>query len=223
MEQPVYQDWKRSMGYGGDIPGWLDDILGQQYNKQFGKELSPDQRLTQEAKQYADKPVGNYLGQNYDYLTKYLKDILGSGLPNKANILQEGRGVIDTSVNNAVTQANEGLASRGLFRSGVGAAVEGNIRGQGSAAYGSLQNDINELEQQRKSNAIQNLLGLNQFEGSQNLNEKQMNLGYSEFQQRLAEAMRQFQQKMDNQPSDFARILASILSAGATVGAAAIK
>ena len=173
-------------------------------------------------KQQESKPTGNFLGSEFGYLSKYLKDILEGGLPNKANLLQEGKGLIDTSVNNAVTQANEGLASRGLYRSGVGAAVEGNIRGQGSQAYAQLGNNLNELEQKRKSDAIARLLGLNQFEGGQNLSEYGMNLEQSRFYQTLAEQMRQFNIQQENQPSDFARILGGLLSAGATVGSAAL-
>ena len=121
------------------------------------------------AQDQANAPVGNFTGENFGYLQDYLKNILGNGLPNRAQYEQQGLGAIGKGTNQAVQRTKENLASSGLLRSGVGQSAIADIYGGQSNAIQGLESGLNQQEQAYKGNALSQLLGLNQFQGSQNL------------------------------------------------------
>jgi hypothetical protein len=162
------------------------------------------------------------LGSQFGFLTDYIKGILEGGLPDREKYLQSAKASIGKSTSNAVKGLNENLASRGMFRSGVGTNALASIYGNEASALGDVENQLNQMELSYKQNAINNLLGLNQFEGNQYGKFLGMDRGYDQWKQGLVENQRQFNAQMDAQPDPWMQLLGSAVGGASQAGAAAL-
>ena len=224
---PSFQEYKNKLGYG-NASGSIEDNLGQQYNKIFGKEeyngSNPNwyQQLFQTGSDIQNQTTGNYKGPEYDFLTNQLKDILSGGLPNRAQLEQQGKTAIGQSTNQAVQRTKENLAGSGLYRSGVGQSAISGIYGNEANAVGALESNLNQAEVDRKNQAINQLLGLSEFAGSSGLQERGQNLNYAQFLQGLSEGGRQQDLAYSNQSSPFTQLLGSLIGGAAQAGTSAL-
>ncbi|MBK7380532.1 MAG: tail fiber domain-containing protein [Ignavibacteriales bacterium] len=166
---------------------------------------------------------GGALGSEYQFLVDLLKGNIDKGNPLINQIFSTGKNAILSSGETARKSASESLASSGLYGSGAGAGVNTQIAGQEGQALKELNLGTQTNQLDYSNQMINNLLGLNQFAGGQNLS--QLNLDFN--RANAAGGYDQFLQNMtyqkDNTPSALGSILGSLISGGAQVGSAAIK
>jgi hypothetical protein len=101
----------------------------------------------------------------YDYLMKLLQGQSESGMPFKNQLLQTSTGAINNQYNKASQSMNDILSAKGLGKSGIGIAAQGNLAGEQSGALNQATAGINQQDIQYRNQAIANLLGLNTSEG----------------------------------------------------------
>lgn len=101
----------------------------------------------------------------YDYLMKLLKGQSEGGMPFKNQLLQTSTGAINNQYNKASQSMNDMLSAKGLGKSGIGIAAQGNLAGEQSGALNQATSGINQQDIQYRNQAIMNLLGLNTSEG----------------------------------------------------------
>ena len=180
---------------------------------------------TQQAQQQwidtSQTPTGNYKGGDYGYLQELLKGMIAGTDPAFNKMRQQGLAQIDQSVNKNITSTQENLASSGLGRSGVGVSALNQIYAGGNLAKSNLETNLSAEQMQMKQNQISQLLGLNQFGGSQALSELNSNRNFLLGQQGLQQQTWQTQQALDSQPGWFGQLLGSLIGAGGQIGAAA--
>lgn len=158
----------------------------------------------------------NFLGSDFNSLKGKLNTQM-QGDPHKANFRALFNKQLGIQSNRAVKNINEQMASSG-FR-GAGANLIGDIFESGAVATQGFENDLLKNDTQIEQNAINQLLGLNQFEGNQQFGKFQSDRQNSQFNQSQAQQWKMFQQQMQFQreqaDTDFWDVLGGILG-GAT-------
>ena len=159
-----------------------------------------------------------------------IRALLGSqsqiGLPDKQNYIQNAAKNINASANTAVANTKADVASQGLGRSGIGLAAVNGVNNGRYAALGNAANQVNQMDASYKQNALNQLLGLEEY--SQNSAQSQFNANrdYGLRNKALDQQQQQFLQNLDfqmnNQPDPWASILGSLIGAGGQIGAAAL-
>lgn len=150
-----------------------------------------------------DKEMNQYkqgaMGNSFNFLEGLLKNSINNGMPNKGELLQSGMGNINRGTNNAIRRNNENMAGRGMLRSGVASAVNAGIANQGNEQVGNYQLGLDQMEQDYKQKAIMQLLGLNQFQGNQNMNLLNNATDNKQFYETFNENQRQFNSQLEQQ------------------------
>jgi hypothetical protein len=158
----------------------------------------------------------NILGSDFNYLKEMLKSQT-AGDPNKDIFRKIFDKQLGKSSSRAITNINEQLASSG-FR-GAGANLINDVFETQANATQQFEGDLLNNDLKIKQNAIAQLLGLNQFEGGQNMGLFQSDRQNDQFGQSLAEQKRQFDINMafqrEQSNTDFWDVLGGILGAGA--------
>ena len=162
---------------------------------------------------------GNNLGSNFGFLENYFKKMIEEGHPLIDEFRQKGLSGINKATDTSLTNLEQGVAGTGLLNTGVMAQGVSNIEAGRSEGVSNLNTGLAELDYQSKTSAVSGLLGLNQFEGSQNLGESQF------IRSLLANLFTsgEAQDAQNAQASGFGQILGSLIGAGGTIGAAAIS
>jgi len=163
----------------------------------------------------------NFLGSNFGVLQELLKNNM-QGDPNKGAYRNLFNKQIGKQSKSAIKNINEQLSSSG-FR-GSGANLIGDIFETQANATEGFENDLLTNDMNLKNNAIQQLLGLNQFEGGQQFNKFQSDRQQGQFDQSQAQQLRMFQEQLqyakDSDPGWFEELLGGLLGAGGQIGAA---
>ena len=177
-------------------------------------------RLGWESTLWGQAPTGNYRGTEYDYLTNQLKDTIGGKLdPALMQLMSAGKRNISQFGDTSRRNVRQDLAGSG-FR-GSGANLMNNIFQSQSGAMGDLTANVGQMGMQNRQNAIANLLGLNQFGASQDMGEKGMNMGQSNFLRELMQSGQLGREQMNNEGGfDWGGFAGSTVTAGGTVAAA---
>ena len=113
--------------------------------------------------------MGGTGGAQYDWLSNYLKNTATEGIPYKQDMLNTSIRGIQTGLNNQRAQLQTSLSQRGLGRGGISVGAQQGINNAGNTAIANATSQINQQDIQARTNAIQQLLGLNQSQASNNL------------------------------------------------------
>lgn len=164
----------------------------------------------------------DYLGNNYGFLVDLLKGRIGQGLTNKSELFAFDKKAIEDTIGASRAAIAEDFTSRGTFGGTGMAQINANLAKSESMALGKVLQGYSLMDENVRSQAIAQLLGLNQFEGQLGFSvdqaENQKNLNWSQF----FEQQRQFNKGMDARPSAFMQLLGNIIGGGAQVGSAAL-
>jgi hypothetical protein len=101
----------------------------------------------------------------YQDLVNMLKGGYTGGLPYKDQLLQTTTGAINKQYNKASSNLADTLSAKGLGKSGIEVAAQGNLAGEQSTALNTATANLNQEDIQYRNQAIMNLLGLNTAEG----------------------------------------------------------
>lgn len=169
----------------------------------------------------ATKP--NFLGSDFNNLKSLLNTQMG-GDPNKNAYRTTFNKQIGKQSSRAIKDINEQLASSGFRGSGAN-LVNDVFETQANATEG-FENDLLKNDTQIKQAAIAQLLGLNEFEGTQNFRGYESDVQQDQWTKSFEEQRRQFNANLqylkDNQPAGWEGLLGSLIGGGAQVGAAAL-
>lgn len=199
---------------------WLTDPKGYINNKvqQYKKTQSK-----------IDKPmpeVENPLGTQYDFLADYFRKILKKGDSNIPVYRQIMQGAINTGYDRSLDVIRESLAGRGMYGSGAGASAVMGLEGERMGALAKGEGELSRINQSAVSDAMMNLLRLNEFEGIQNTRvagmESNWDMNQIENWLRLIMQQREMDWQESNQPSWIGQIVGSIIGGASQVGTAAI-
>lgn len=161
-----------------------------------------------------------FKGDFYAMLGSLLSKTLTDGIPNLNEMKFNSQKGINQNYQGSRKALQEDFAGRGMGGSGAANVALAGLAGDRYSA--TLQNNLgyDQMDTSYKQNALSQLLGLNQFGGNQDLNANSqrlsllgLNQGQYQFDQNL-----QFQK--DNQPSDWASLLGSLLGVGGQVASA---
>lgn len=164
----------------------------------------------------------DHKGDFYGMLGSILSKQIQSGLPNVDEYRQLSQSAIKKNAKLNQTQLNESFANRGMGNSGAAMAAQAMLSGETSQALGQNEVQLSQMQEDYKNNALSQLLNLNSFgaNAEQNQISNLLNLLGLDRQQYQFSKNLNFQK--DNQSSDFAQLLGSVLGGGAQVGAAAL-
>jgi hypothetical protein len=207
---PEFMDiYKTQMG--GNPSEWLKNL------PDVYKKWQQDQELKN-----ANAPSnGKYLGANFNWLTDTLKGNYSKGL-DMGKYRNNAAGLIGKATNRQVKNTQENLNASGLSRAGVGYSVVNDIYGKESEALAGVENNLINQDIAFKQNSIAQLLGLNQFEGQQNLGEQGQNRNYEMSLRSFFENQRQFNAEMDAQPEWWESLLGNVVGGASQAGTAAL-
>ena len=165
----------------------------------------------------ANPQKGNNKGQNFDYLSNYLKDSMSNGLPFKDALRQFATGGINKSFDASSMRMKEDLAGRGMLGSGASMAAQSMLSGERGSAIGESDARLNEADIDFRSQSLMNLMRMNEFEGTQ---DQQYGLAMKNLLERKRQFDESLQFEKDNQPEWWESVLGSILGGAAKVGTA---
>ena len=130
-------------------------------------------------------------GQQYDWLSSFLKNSSANGMPYKQDMLNTATRGIQENVASGLDQVQTSLSQRGLGRGGISVGARANVTNAGNKAINQATSQVNQEDMQFRMNAIKELLGLNTQQAKNNLgqleDQNQTQLGISKLQQQESE------------------------------------
>lgn len=180
----------------------------QEYKNYFNNQAMTDPTTAQ-----------SFLGSNFDFLQNTLKNNVEGKNSIFAQLFGNASRKIGASTDRAVQDIKEMGAQSG-FRGAGGNLLNDAYRNEGEA-LSQVSDSLSMQELQFKQNAINQLLGLNQFEGGQKFGVYQSDRQQGQFDQSQRQAWNMFQEQLaaQNKGSDFWDVLGGILgSAGGALG-----
>lgn len=168
--------------------------------------------------------ASQFLGSNFDYLQDNLKQNAEGNNPIFAQLFGNASRRIGASTDRAVQDIKEQGAQSG-FRGAGGNLINDAYRNEGDA-LSQVSDSLSTQQLQFQQNAISQLLGLNQFEGSQQFGAFQSDRQNTQFNQSQEQQWKMFQEQLqfqkDSQPGWWEELLGGLLGGAAQVGAAAL-
>ena len=157
-------------------------------------------------------PTNNFLGSNFDFLQNNLKQSIGGNNPIFDTLFGNAQRRIGASTDRNIQDIKEMGAQSG-FRGAGGNLINEAYKGEKEALSG-ISDNLALQEMNYQQNAINQLLGLNQFEGGQNFGAFQSDRQNSQFNQSQAQQWKMFQEQMnfqkDQANTDFWDVLSGI-------------
>lgn len=226
--------------YGGDgyKPATSEQLKKMTYEQRLEEErnsratrgldanLSPDWTNSLRTEMALDQvnpnqTSGGFSGVDYNYLGNLLKGQIDNGMPQMGMYRQNSQAAVNTGADQAKRTLQANLAGSGMLRSGMATTGLMNVEGQREQALADNEVKLSGMDQTFRSQALGNLLGLNQLglrelEGNRNYS---MGLQNSLINQDQMAWERTY--KNDNTPSPWGNVLGQLISSGAQVGAAA--
>lgn len=135
----------------------------------------------------------NVLGTDFNHLRGIFSNLMG-GDPNNNAYRDAFSRQLGTQSRTAIRNINEQLSSSG-FR-GAGANLINGIFETQANSLEDFNNNLLQRDMAVKQNAINGLLGLTQFEGSQNMGLYNSQIQQNQFAQSLAERRREFDMEL---------------------------
>lgn len=190
---------------------WWDDPL-----KNAQQQIKQGNQLQNEFNQLKFNAGQDHKGDFYGMLGSILSKQLQDGF-NVDEYRQQSQGAIKKSAKLSSTQLNESFAGRGMANSGAAVAAQAMLGGETASALGQNEVQLSQMQEDYKQNALAKLLSLNAF--GANVDQNQISNLLNLFNTQLSQANfnREMKFREDNQPSDFAQLLGSLLGGGAQV------
>ena len=156
-------------------------------------------------------------GDFYEMLGNLLSQTIQTGAADTDLYRQNTQRAIGKGYNQANTRMKEDLSSRGMGGSGAALAAMAQLGGERASAMGDAEVGLSQMNQNVKMDALTKLLGLNSFGAGQEQSQFSNLFGLLTSQQNQFNINRDYQFQKDNQPSEFASLLGSLLGGGAQV------
>lgn len=155
-------------------------------------------------------------GDFYKLLGNILSDQIQNGI-NTNEYREFSNRTINKQFDTSRKRMQEDLSSRGMGGSGAALAALAGVEGERGSALASSDLNYSKMEQDYLQNALQQLINFN-FQGVNAQNQTFQNiLGARGLEQQRYMFDKELQFKKDNQPSDFASLLGSLIGGGAQV------
>ncbi len=182
----------------GQINGYNGVSAGNTQNLKYGK--TANNQFYHFGNDMKTNP-NDFLGSEFGYLKDNLKKSIGGNNPIFDQLFGNAQRRIGASTDRNVQDIKEQGAQSG-FRGAGGNLINESYRGENEALSG-VSDSLAMQEMNYQQNAINQLLGLNQFEGQTKFGSMQSDRDYQLSKDEMAQRWEMFQQQMDaNTESD---------------------
>jgi len=194
----------------GQINGYNGVSAGNTQNLKYGK--TANNQFYHFGNDMKSNP-NDFLGSNFDYLQKNLKQGIEGNNPIFDQLFGNAQRRIGASTDRNVQDIKEMGAQSG-FRGAGGNLINDAYRGE-KEALSVVSDNLAMQEMNYQQNAINQFLGLNQFEGQTKFGSMQSDRNYGLSKDQMAQQMEMFNQQMqfnrEQSGTDFWDVLSGIL------------